>query len=844
MLHFAGGVLRRSAVRRINTSLLDVSCGGALSAQHRHQSTDAFAVIVGGGVAGCSLAYHLTKRNIRDVVVLEKSALASPSATTFHSPGLVNASHPSHRYKKLLNYTVQLYSQLEEETGQKVTFERPGTIRLATNSRRLEEMRRYVSRDYFREGDPCRTRLITPEEVSRLAPILNVESVLGALYTEGDGYINTQELTHALAKGAEMGGATIMNNCPEFKLRMKSNGEWIVDFADDRPSLRSRNIVNAAGLWAEEVANLTAVHLPIVHVEHQYAKIGPISDLSPDKLLPAIIDHDSTFYVRQSKNQLLFGGFESQGDVVIRDDWYENGIPKEGGQSLKPHFERLTNAFDKACNLMNCLKGGEIQPRVAAFTMTPDGYPLVGPIDTRQNYWLHAGFLDGVGSGGGIAKYLADWMVDGEPPCELFDTDANRFDRWADRHFVREKSVETYAMYYNWSYTNRLVGRPTSRVSGVYARLAKEGGEFTYRNGWEVANAFIVDDESPLSALSREYEMVVNKCGLIDLSWKGKIEIKGPDAVKLLDYAIANPVPKLGSITSGLMLTHSGRIMGPLKIFHHDSKRSQFIVLTDPERESRDLHWLRRAAIERNFDVEVNAVSQYLSSLALVGPNSRDVLSELTKSDVSEAGFGQRATKLMRLANNVPVIAARTSTSTGLLSYEFFHNRADSLKLYDVMMRVGAAHGLVNLGQAAMNTMRLEHAYKLWGRELTLDTNPFEAGLGHLVDFSKEEFFIGKAAAQELAQKPIDRELCLLKLKVEDAVGVLPKHIPQGLEIVRNNNEQIGEVTSGSFSVHLQTPLVFAWLRKNADTSSLTVDVGGEKLSAAKLSQPPVDRKN
>ncbi|TKR93824.1 hypothetical protein L596_008206 [Steinernema carpocapsae] len=844
MLRLAASLLRGTTARQVSRNLLNASSSGAVVHQ-RNQSTDAFTVIVGGGVAGCSLAYHLTKRNIKDVVVLEKSALASPSATTFHSPGLVNASHPSHRYKKLLHYTVQLYAQLEEETGQKVTFERPGTIRLATNSRRLDEMQRYASRDYFQEGDPCKTRLVTPQEVAELAPILNTDSVLGALYTEGDGFINTQELTYALAKGAQMGGATIINNCPEIHMDMDaSTGDWIVRFADGRPEIRCRHIVNAAGLWAEQVANINKVTLPIVHVEHQYAKIGPIGELNPEKPLPAIIDHDSTFYVRQSKDQLLFGGFESQGDVKIRDDWYDRGIPKEGGQSLQPHFERLSRAYDRACSLISCLKNGEVQPRVAAFTMTPDGYPLVGPIDTRQNYWLHAGFLDGVGSGGGISKYLADWMVDGEPSCELFDTDANRFDRWADRPFIREKSIETYSMYYNWSYTNRLVGRPTSRVSGVYGRLAKEGAEFTYRNGWEVANAFNVDDESPLSALTREYEMVVNRCGVIDLSWKGKIEIKGADATKLLDYVIANPIPKLGSITSGLMLTKSGRIMGPLKIFHHDSKRSQFIILTDPERESRDLHWLRRAAIERGFDVEVNAVSQYLSSLALVGPNSRDVLSELTKSDVSEAGFGQRGTKLMRLANNVPVIAARTSTSTGLLSYEFFHNRADSLKLYDVMMRVGASHGLVNFGQSALNTMRLEHAYKIWGRELTLDTNPFEAGLGHLVDFSKDEFFIGKAAAQELAEKPIERELCLLKLMVEDAVGILPKHIPQGLEIVRSNNEQIGEVTSGVFSVHLQTPLVFAWLTKGCDASALTVDVGGERLSAEKLDQPPVDRKN
>ncbi|MFH4983155.1 hypothetical protein AB6A40_009864 [Gnathostoma spinigerum] len=348
--------------------------------------TDTFAVVIGGGVAGSSVAYHLTKRNIREVVLLEKGSLAS--GTTFHSPGLVSASHPAHRYKPILAYTVELYSKLKDETGVDVGFGTPGTIRLATNDTRMTEFRRYVARDYFQKGDVCKTSLIGPDEVKSLAPIVDISLVKGALYTTGDGYINAAQLTRALAKGAQAGGAVIVEQCPSFTLKMEPNGEWIVTFEDGR-EIRTRNIVNAAGLWATDVARMTGLEVPLVHVEHQYACIGPLSEIEGVENLPAIIDHDSTSYVRQQGDSLMFGGFEDRAeDVVIRSDWFKK-MPES--PQIEPHFERLNSAYNAACNLVPILKGAPVSARAAAITMTADGYPLVGPIDRRQNYWLHVG---------------------------------------------------------------------------------------------------------------------------------------------------------------------------------------------------------------------------------------------------------------------------------------------------------------------------------------------------------------------------------------------------------------------------------------------------------------------
>uniref|UniRef100_A0A914VTZ0 Dimethylglycine dehydrogenase n=1 Tax=Plectus sambesii TaxID=2011161 RepID=A0A914VTZ0_9BILA len=542
-------------------------------------------------------------------------------------------------------------------------------------------------------------------------------------------------------------------------------------------------------------------------------------------------------------NSLLFGAFEKEKDVVIRQDWSLKGMPER--PTLEPHFERVEEPYQKVCDLLPCLKGAPVDPKAVAFTMTPDCFPLVGPIEGVPRFWLQAGYFDGVTTAGGIGKYVADWIIDGEPPHELFDTDANRYARWADKKFLIARTKESYSMFYNWAYEDRPAGRPTGRVSGVYGSLVRDGAHMAFRTGWEVPASFSLGDEGYMRALMREYQMVTNKCGIVDLSWKGKIEVRGPEASALLSYVFSNEPPPIRHINTALMLTRSGRILAPLKVLHHDQNRSEFILLSDPEREIRDYGWIKSAAKEMNFKVEISPVSEYLASLALIGPNSRSVLAELTKTDVSDKGFPRGSTKLMRLAN-VPVIAAQSS-ATGELGYELFHNRADSLKLYQAIMREGAAYGIANFGLATLNALRMEQGFKLWGREITLDTNPYEVGLGNLVDLNKKDF-IGKTSAIELSKKKYDRRQVLLQLDATASAERIcdVRQVPQGMEVVRREGkeERIGQITSGCFSVKLQRPLCFAWISNDVkDSETLVVDLGNQRIPAQILDKPPAQPK-
>ncbi|VDK64984.1 unnamed protein product [Onchocerca ochengi] len=793
--------------------------------QTRHLSEiskDIFALIVGGGIVGTSVAYHLALRGICDIVLLERGKLADGIA--LHSPGLVSSAHPIHRYKPFLAWSVELYARLEEETGVNLEFSRPGTLRLATSETRLDEFRQYTARDYFQKGDVAKTTLIDTDEVKKLVPILDTKTVLGALYTSGDGYINAQNLTLALAKGAEKRGAIVIEQCPKIKAVEEGKTDWVVKF-DDGSQIRTRNIVNAAGLWAREFGRLTNLDIPLAIVEHQYARISPLPEVEPLVDLPAIIDHESSFYIHRANDSVLFGGFEQKpSDVAIREDLMEH-MPEE--VIIEPDFKRLKRAYERACNLIPCLHGVSIDPKASVVTMMADGYPLVGPINHKQNYWLQAGYFDGVSSGGGMGKYLADWIIDGEPPSELFDTDANRFDRWVTRDYIINKCRETYSMFYNWSYKNRLVGRPTERVSGIYGRLQKEGCFYLFRNGWEVSESFAAEYKDKLPNMIREYELVSNKCGVIDLSWRGKIEVRGKDSEKFLSYVLTNEPPQLGEVSSGLMLTKKGNIFGSLDLFHHDQYRSEFILLTDPERESRELNWLKRIAIELEANVEISGVSEYLASLAVVGPKSREVLEELTRSDL---GFKQSSAQLMRLGS-APVIAVRTTAATGQLSYELYHNRGDTLALYNSLMEVGKNYGIVNFGQSTLNMMRIENGYKIWGRELTLNTNPYECGLGYMVDLNKENF-IGKTSCMELSQKQWNRKQVLLICEpLTESQGW--RMIPKRMEVIRKegSEDRVGQITSGTYSVRLHRPLAFAWVHSNINPEDkLWIDVGGSQV--------------
>uniref|UniRef100_A0A1I7WRY2 DAO domain-containing protein n=1 Tax=Heterorhabditis bacteriophora TaxID=37862 RepID=A0A1I7WRY2_HETBA len=485
----------------------------------RNQSTrHAFALVLGGGVAGSSVAYHLTKRNIRDVLLLERAGLK-----------------------------FVVISYVDQIQFSKLKFLKVILIFLVL----------------------CILRMTVPFRRKVIGWWVLKMGLLCLLVT------------------------------------------WLMPVASGLTTLPVY-LVASCLLW------LLNISMP---------RSSPSHHLPICRLLSIMTVH---FIYEDVETSIYLEGLNLWRKLYFGKIGLRKVYPLvKGSRGISADFSRLNGAYTRACELIPGLKDAELDAKAAVFSMTADGYPLVGPFD--KNYWLSTGFLDGVSSGGGIGKYLADWMVDGEPPQELFDTDASRYDRWASREFIVEKSRETYSMYYNWSYTDRLGARPTDRVSGVYGRLRRDKAHFSFRNGWEiyccnwsnihfflkVAQVFDIDEEGLLSTLTREYEMVTNKCGVIDMSWKGKIEVKGPDADAFMNYAIASQVPPLGKIGSGLMLTRQGRVFAPLKIFHHDDARSAFIVLTEPERESRDLYWLECLWIFKSFEI-ITSIFSFLKNLKIL----------------------------------------------------------------------------------------------------------------------------------------------------------------------------------------------------------------------------------
>lgn len=614
----------------------------------------------------------------------------------------------------------------------------------------------------------------------------------------------------------------------------------------DRGTIRTMHLINAAGLWARDCALKLGLDLPLTIIEHQYGFTGPVAALAADKkgtVLPAIYDHDNSYYIRPDRrtNRIFIGAHEKPDKVAVLEEWSTKGVPENVNEtSLESHFERVEDQYRAACQVLPSLAQTSLTEKNAgAFCMTPDSLPLVGPTHRLPNYWLAAGFFDGIASAGGIGKYLSDWIVEGEPPFELYETDPNRFGTWADKKFSIARSKEVYALCHNWSYkdSERLAGRP-ARVSGLFGALRNEGAQMRYRAGWEVAQYFSVDEEPEEGARARNYQIVTNKCGLIDLAYKGKIEVRGVDAHPFLNYALTRTAPELNSLRETLMVSPKGRIISRVNVIHHDQHRSQFMLVGEPEHEYRDIRWLESVAREGVFNVEIHNVSAFLSCIGIVGPLSIEVLSELTLADLSPKGFPFGTTRLVRLVG-VPVIAVKTS-ETGELGFELYHNRADSLKLYEGLRKVGEKYGLTNFGSLIYNTLRLEKGVKMFGSEICLDTNPYEAGMENFVDSSKEHDFVGKSALSELRAQKFERKLALVCL--EDDSSAEEANIPHGMEIVRlkGSDQIVGQITSGCFSFVLQRPLCYAWVNSTvSENESLEVDLGTHVYSAHLLSNPP-----
>jgi dimethylglycine dehydrogenase len=799
---------------------------------------DASVAVIGGGVAGCSLVYHLTRLGVTDVVLLEADELTSGS--TWHAAGLCTQFVPSYNLMGLLRYSLDLYRSLEGETGQPVDFHECGSVRLATTHDRLDEFRH---RRALAELLGVEFELVSRERAVELFPLLDASGLLGAAYLPSDGHVDPTSVTRALAAGAAARGARIVRHAPVTALE-GSNGAWTIETA--KGSLRAGTVVNAAGQWARGVGRLAGVDLPIVPLQHHYVVTEPlpvVESLAGE--LPVLRDPDASFYVRQEGGGLLVGPFERNAKT-----WAEDGVPEDfHGRLLPPDFGQIAEVLAAAGERVPPFANAGIRTVVnGPGGYTPDGRCLLGPVPGLRGFHVLAGFsIFGIVYGGGAGRYAAEWIVDGQPSDNMWELDVRRFGEYArTTQYVVSRAREVYEREYAIHYPEEELpaGRPL-KTSPLYDRLAHRGAVYGVRFGWERPLWFAGDGGPAQDAYSfrrgnwheavgEECRAVRSRVGMLDQTSFAKFELSGPGAEKLLDRLCANAIPREpGTTALTQMCTPAGGIECDVTVTRLAEAR--FYVVSAAATESHDLAWIERHLPDDGSVTLANVTARY-GVLTLAGPRSRELLQAVTDADCSREAFPFFRCREIEVGR-APVRALRISY-VGELGFELHHPLEYQRHLDEQLRDAGEPLGLVDFGYRALDSLRLEKAYRLWGADMSQDWTPLEAGLERFVRLDKGDF-IGRDALLRQRASGLERELACLVVDVDGAD-------PHGLEPVLAGDGPIGYVTSGGYGHVLDIALALAYLpvAHTRPGTELAVEVLGEPRPARVVSQPPYDPDN
>ncbi|XP_070543164.1 dimethylglycine dehydrogenase, mitochondrial-like [Ptychodera flava] len=810
---------------------------------NRRIKDTANAVIVGGGALGTATAYHLAKAGMKDVVLLEKTELTAGS--TWHAAGLTTYYQAIVNMKKITLHSLKLYGEIARETGQQVGFHRPGSIRLAKVPERVDEFR-YQMHRHGSHADKIPQRIVWPDEIQQLHPLINVDKILAGLYMEGDGHIDPYSLTQAYAIGARKYGAEIYQHSPVLGLKQTSDGKW--DVETQHGTIRANHVVNAAGFWSREVGKMVGLDIPVLTVEHQYVVTASIPEVQAQPLeLPVLRDLEGSYYVRQERTGLLIGPYEPAENMKMRLDWLDGVPPGFGRELFESDLDRIAENLEAAMELMPVLQTADIQTVLnGPMAFSPDSIGVVGPQQGLQNFWMINGVIGGIVWSAGLANYLAEWMINGEPPHDLIELDPARYGKWTTRDYLIAKITESYALnnLVGYPFEERHAGRPTERTSTAYQRMKERGAIFGHHGGWEQPNWFALpgDDASYkpsfyrtnwFEPVGRECKMVTERAGIIDLTPLGKFEIRGKDAEKLLDFLCACDLPQVGECKIAHMLTPSGKIYAELAVCKLADDR--FFCINGAQAELHDIRWIEDHAFQGNFDVQITNITDDRACLGIAGPKSREILQQLTSTDLSHGALLPMGTKNFTV-DGVDVFAIRAS-STGELGYELYHDRKHTAKLYDTLLTAGDSFGIGDFGSYAVNAMRLEKGYRAWGRELTIDYNPYEAGLEEFLSPEKEANFIGKQTLPTL-QENLSRKLVLLSVDCgKDNLD------PIIYESVWSNGKVVGSTTSGAYSYSTKQSIAYAYLPLDLTSvgSKVEVEMMGNHYAATVIQEPIVE---
>jgi glycine cleavage system aminomethyltransferase T/glycine/D-amino acid oxidase-like deaminating enzyme len=783
--------------------------------------TRAEIVVVGGGVGGCSIAYWLTKLGKSDVLLVDRAELTSGS--TFHSAGLVGQLRGSLPLTRMMMWSVDLYRTLGEEVGLETGWHEVGSLRLASTPERMEELQRQAG---WAKTFGLPLELISADEAQKLFPPMVTNGVLGAAYLPSDGYIDPSQLTFALAEGARRGGAEIAQHARVTEIRTERGR--VVGVVTDKGEIEADVVVNAGGMFAKEIAALAGVNVPIVPMAHEYLVTKPVG-LPLD--MPTMRDPSLLVYFRPESGGLIMGGYERH-----CAPWSLDGIPPDfNGKLLAEDWPRFEELMENAIVRVPSLEEMEVVRLInGPEAFTPDNEFILGPTEVR-GLWTAAGFCaHGLAGAGGMGRLIAEWIAEGTPSLDTWEMDSRRFGRaYRSPEYTLARTQEIYETYYDVKYPGheRQAGRPL-RLSPTYPRLAELGAAFGEKSGWERANWFepnaATGDESlrPRGwagrlwspAVGAEHRACREAAALFDETSFAKIEVSGAGAAEFMERMCANRVARdVGAITYTQMLNPRGGIECDFTVTRLGQER--FRVVTGTAFGQHDLAWIREQAPD---GVAVDDVTSSLACLGLWGPRARDILRPLSSEPLDFPYM--RARELA--VGPVPCLALRV-TYVGELGWELYCPMEFGLRLWDEIWEGGREHGLVAGGYKAIDSLRLEKGYRVWGSDISPDDTPFEAGLGFAVKLEKE--FVGRGA---LVEEP-GRRLCCLVLADPGSVAL-------GSEPVRIDGELVGRVTSGGYGYSVERSIAYAYLpaARALGGQPVEVEIFGDWIAGEVAAEP------
>ena len=761
-------------------------------------------VIIGGGIAGCSIAYHLAQRGVTNVVLLERRKLTC--GTTWHAAGLVAQLRATHNMTRLARYSAELYQSLEAETGRATGFATTGSLTVATNHERHQEILRQASMAgcFGVEVEP-----ITVAAVAEFWPEAFTGDLVGAVHVPQDASTSPVDTTLALAAGARAKGARILEGVTVS--RVSHEAGRVCGVETSHGSVEAPVVVNAAGMWARELGASCGVNVPLHAAEHFYVVTEPLAGL-PDSL-PTLRDPDGCVYFkREAGGALLVGFFEP-----VAKPWGAEGIPEdfefdslaEDWPHLEPHLERAALRVPalREAGLRLFFNGPE--------SFTPDDRYLLGESPELRGFFVAAGFNSvGIQSAGGAGKVLADWILDGHPPMDLWDVDLRRMLPFqGDPDYLRERTVEALGLLYamHWPFRQFETARDV-RHSALHDELEARGACFGEVAGWERPNWFAPGERRPEYAYSYgrqnwfghsadEHRSVREAVGLFDQSSFAKLTVEGPDACSVLNHICANDVAvEPGTAVYTQWLNEAGGIEADLTVTRLADDR--YLVVSGAATPVRDLDWLRRHTPDA-ARVSLADTTDSLAVLGVMGPNARELLCDLTTTDLSNEAFPFRASRSLEVAG-VPLRATRLSY-VGELGYELYVSPAQATQLYRALRAAGEPFGLCDAGYHALDSLRMEKGYRHWGHDVTPDDTPLEAGLGFAVAFAKQQPFLGREALLRQRDRGVERRLVAFAL--EDPEPLLLHDEP-----VWRDGERVGRTSSGAFGHTLGRACGLGWI--------------------------------